>query len=157
MHLQDREHFFHRLAAGSAFAFALCVLPAINYAIISGQTPESGKVAGVSTDKTVVAADQATPSPVPVCGTERDKALADLQAYQDGQHAHLKSVYDAAVAPYQAALKQVTGTPAFVQDQQDGFAKLIGDKTTDYADQLSKVDSAVESQKETLLSAACPE
>ena len=162
MHNFEHENLLHKIVAGSAFVFALCVLPLANYALQSGrnQAQEAGKVAGASTDTTIINGDiakpQITPQATPLCGAEQAQALANLDLFVAGQKSFLQKQFSENTAQYTAAIAHLTGTKQHVASEKLALQSLIQAKQDDYSTRLAKVESVVAPQKAALLSASCP-
>ena len=163
--LERREQILHRVVAGSAFAFALSILPVAQYYLTPyapQTTPETGKVAGVSYDRTLGEVPLVSPSPDADCAATKAKDLSDLDTYLVGkQKADLASA-DAAAAKYQVPLQQLQATPEYIAGDATALANakaienLIDTDKKPYLNDMSAVESAVESQKKVVESRSCP-
>lgn len=74
MHTVAKEHFLHKVLAGSAFALALSLLPIVHY--LHAPSVEGGTVAGASTDATITS---------PSCLADRQQKLDDLDRWMKGR------------------------------------------------------------------------
>ena len=85
MHNAHKEHLLHKILAGSAFTFALALLPIANYYF--RQTPaEPGTVAGVSTERPAalssIRASPALPKSFAECMADKQLELDGLDQLQ---------------------------------------------------------------------------
>lgn len=148
----DREHVLHKVVAASAFVFALMILPVAQYLLVGNKTPETGQVAGVSTDKTVTQQNVLSPSE---CEAQKQKDLTDLSTFEAGKKQALLRTYDAAVAPYTAAEQVLTGTPEKIQSEKQALESLIDAEYQPYLAKLSTVEQAVSKQRADITARNC--
>lgn len=165
--LERRERILHRVAAGSAFAFALCILPIAQYYLTpytgGVSSSESGKVAGVSTDASITDVNlsdmpAATASPVYAsaadCLTGKEKDLQDLNRFLVGKKQADLAEYTQKVKAYQDTLDRYEGQMS--PSDASALHQLIDDQYQPYLKKLSLVEAAVESQKNAIESRLCP-
>jgi hypothetical protein len=164
MDLERREQLLHKVVAGSALAFAVSILPVAQYYLTpfngTAATPETGTVAGVSTDADFADIPAASPSPsyatLAECQAAKDSDLANLDRYLQGKKLADLAAYNKEVDPYQQALKVLKGTPDEIAQNTTALNQLIDQTYQPYLKKLSDVESAVESQKNEISSRVCP-
>ena len=116
MHSAHKEHLLHKVLAGSAFVFALALLPVAAY--FFGPTASTpGSVAGVSTERPL-ADVAASASPL-------DNTCTDRQAQLDG--------LDRLQASWQASYAQEIGATS--------DAAVVDAATSNYQKEFSKVEA----------------
>lgn len=166
----EREHLLHRVVAGSAFLFALCILPVAQYYLVTNQLPESanlpknGEVAGASVQETVETITQANiPAGEAIfqtqeeCVAQKQKDWDNLVRFMDGKKLALLRTYQIAVDPYEKTLASLQEDEGAAQSEIDALNQLIDQEYQPYIQKLKEVQSAVDSQKNSIESRACPE
>lgn len=148
----DKEHVLHKVVAASAFVFALMILPVAQYLLVGTKPGETGQVAGVSTDKTITQQNVQSPAE---CEAQKQKDLSDLATFETGKKQALLRTYDAAVAPYTAAEKVLTGTPEHIQTEKQALEGLIDAEYQPYLAKLSTVEQAVSKQRDEITARTC--
>jgi hypothetical protein len=155
-----REHFLHRLVAGSAFLFALCILPVAQYFLVGGRNIEQGQVAGISTEvtpsPTVLANISENGATLLECTQKKETDSADLSRFLDGKKKAMLRDYEAAVEPYRYAKTQLVGSGEQVATESASLDKLIDDEYQKYLKQLADVDTAVAAEQKTIEERVCP-
>ena len=157
-----REHFLHRLVAGSAFLFALCILPVAQYFLVGTHTTELGQVEGISI--------QVSPSPsatvfasengatLAECVAKKDTDTSDLTRFLDGKKKAMLKEYEQTVQPYNTAIAQVRLLPPSEQNTQSiaAYQKLIDNAATSYNQDLTNVNNAVAAEEQSIQNRTCP-
>jgi hypothetical protein len=134
MTLHDKEHLLHKILAGSAFAFALALLPIANYYLVP-PTSQSGSVLGASTDQAIIQADAPAATP---CYASKSQQDIDLDSWLTGQK--------------QADLLDFNKKAEALADNQSAVTVAY----QAYLKKLNAEESAVESQKNAVASSSCP-
>jgi len=164
MHERRRELTLHKVVAGSAFLFALCLLPVAQYLlfdypgkVIPTASIEGGTVAGVSTDQSITATS--TPRTLgdqqEIACADRDKQLEAIDAWMVSRRLSVEKTYEEAVKPYRDALGQLQGTPDQIASEQTALNSLITNARPAYDQKIADAQRAVDSQKLSLTSAPC--
>ncbi|CAN5164228.1 hypothetical protein BH11PAT4_BH11PAT4_5100 [soil metagenome] len=163
-----REHLLHRLVAGSAFIFALCILPVAQYFLVqsrteTAQTQEQGQVAGVSTDSSpnpevfaAVATPEALPTTQAECDAKEAKDLADLQRFIDGKKKAMLTNYEVTVQPYRYALAAIDPKSNDAASERAELTALIDDAYQPYLQELATIEQLVVEEKAKITSTICP-
>jgi hypothetical protein len=156
-----REHFLHRLVAGSAFLFALSILPVAQYYLVGGHTgADQGQVAGVATvaspSPSSFAAVANTGGTLLECVNQKDTDQADLTKFLEGKKKALLRDYEQAVEPYRFTITQLQGTPEQINSERASLEKLIDSEYQNYLSQLNAVESAVAAQQQEIIARECP-
>lgn len=165
----SREHFLHRLVAGSAFIFALCILPVAQYFLVQSRTEvsatqEKGEVAGVSTSNNtsepevlgVAATPEASPKTKAECEAKKTKDLADLQRFIDGKKKAMLTSYEVKVQPYRYALSALDPNSPSASAERAELTSLIDAEYQPYLQELATVEKLVVDENARISSAACP-
>ena len=116
MHSAHKEHLLHKVLAGSAFVFALALLPVAAY-FLGPAASTSGNVAGVSTERPLADFTAST--------SAIDNSCTDRQAQLDG--------LDRLQASWQASYAQEIGATS--------DPALVDAATTNYQKEFSKVEA----------------
>lgn len=163
----SREHLLHRLVAGSAFVFALCILPVAQYYLVQSRTStarnEQGEVAGVSvggSPEAEVLGAVATPEPEPKtpeeCEAKEQKDLEDLQRFIDGKKKAMLTEYEVAVQPYRYALSAIDPQAPNASAERDELNSLIDAEYQPYLQELATVEQVVVDERARITSRVCP-
>ncbi len=163
---QHHEYLLHRVVAGSAFLFALCLLPVVQYVVVErplnqataqvGTSSENGQVAGVSTDASPSIADVTANKNVSnLACVELEVQKKDLSRWIAGVRAAQQRKIDDAVAPYKDALNQITGTDATSANERSAIEKLIADQSAPFARKLTAYEKTYTEQKAVLDGTLC--
>ena len=118
MHSAHKEHLLHKVLAGSAFVFALALLPVAAYFLgPAASTP--GSVAGVSTERPL-ADVAASASPL-------DTTCTDRQAQLDGLD-RLQASWQASYAQEIGATSDAAAVDAATSNYQKEFSKVEAER-----------------------------
>jgi len=157
-----REHFLHRLVAGSAFLFALCILPVSQYFLLGNKAADVGQVEGVATVAPAspsvfadVNGSVASPTPTSLveCLRIKNQDLADLQKFLDGEKKAMLASYEKAVQPYHTQMEQVNPNAPQKAETIANLQKQIDDQ---YNNNLNQVNNAVATQQDAINNRSCP-
>ena len=169
----QKSQFLHKVIAGSAFVFSLCILPVAQHFLVTNQLTtsstnqanlvpaENGTVAGASTDQSIVQpiASLVSPQPTEVaCQTDqaRSQQLQDIDKVLGEQEKFLGSQYLKNTDQYS---KQLAALPETTANKRniEGLKLLINAEFTRYTDRLAHVREVLDSQKKSLEAApSCP-
>ena len=163
MNEHEKEQVLHKIVAGSAFVFALSLLPIAQYYLTSSGalSKEQGAVAGVSTDSSITSdalANFSTPSPTTYasladCQAAKTKEVNDLETYRIGKEQADVADYNTSIQPFQAALSD----PATTTEDRTALLNLIETNYHQpYLSKVSAVESAVSQKKAEVESRSCP-
>ena len=160
---QKREFVLHRVLAGSAFVFALCILPVAQYLLKTNQSSdlEGGQVAGVSTNapadramENLASSPEASSSTLN-CQEQKDKALVDLDRFLSGMKLALSRNYSVKIAPYQTSLNGIQGDSPKAIEERGAIQKLILTESNKYQAELAKTELAVSKERASTLAQVC--
>lgn len=156
-----REHFLHRLVAGSAFFFALCILPVAQYFLVGGRGIEEGVVEGVSTEVTPTAAVLGSVPETGLtlleCTNQKEVDTSDLERFLEGKKKALLRDYEEAVEPYRAAIALLRQTPSTGQATEiASLEKLVDAEYQGYLKDMAEVEVVVTAQLEEIQGRTCP-
>jgi hypothetical protein len=157
----SREHLLHRLVAGSAFAFALCILPVAQYFLVQSRTTAqqepAGQVAGVSTEVSDTLAAVPTQEPLPTTVEECEaKDLEDLQRFLDGKKKAMLTSYEVKVQPYRYALAAIDPSSPNAAAERSEISSLIDAEYQPYLQELATVEKLVVDERARITSEVCP-
>lgn len=154
-----REHRLHKIVAGSAFLFALCLLPVTQYFLVNGMggspmaQEETGQVAGVTTERTQQSVQG---EDLLSCVQRKDKDTADLQLFSEGKKKAMLRDYESAVQPYREAAALLQGAPEQVAQERAALEDLIDEEYQAYLSELATVEAAVAGAQQEINSRVCP-
>ncbi len=156
-----REHFLHRLVAGSAFFFALCILPVAQYFLVGGRGIEQGLVEGVSTEvspaATVLQSIPENGLTLVECTNKKEVDRSDLERFLEGKKKALLREYEKAAEPYNVAIALLRQTPGVDQESEiASLETLIDTEYQVYLKEMSAVDVAVVAQQAEIEARVCP-
>ena len=128
----QKEHLLHKILAGSAFSFALALLPIANYYFQQPAGSEQGNVAGVSTEKPEILGDvAASPSALSFA-----QCMTDKQTQLDGLD-RLQSSWQVAYAKQISADSSQASIDANTTKYQKEFAAVESERTKIEAENCS--------------------
>jgi|GEM_PF-5665072 len=152
-----REHFLHRLVAGSAFLFALCILPVSQYFLLGNHVvDQNGQVLGIATEAPTTLGVVATPNSLLDCAHQKQADEDNVDSSLAAREQKLTTDHQVHVTDYTNALAQLTGVTDQDNAQRVSIQKLEDAEVTTYQNAVQTAETTAATQKQEIDARDCP-